>query len=162
MNQQFFDEFNAYSIRDLQLILETQKELYSSEELFHIREILNQKQNLQNQQKKLSGDWNFCIILFLIYAAGRIAAEFAEFRPLKLLWLLFALCVFWNHYRIGNKTVSTETFYPMLSILHPVLGLIFSIWWCLMKIPQLAKKCAVAAGVSLLLQAFLASGGFQI
>ncbi len=161
MEQQFLDEINAYSISDLKLILETQEDLYSSEEFQAIRNFLSQKQDLQNRQKKLSGDWIFCITAFLIYVIGRIAVVITGFKLLEFVWLIFAIVVRWKQYHIGNRIVSTETFYCMISFLHPAVGIVISVWF-LIKFPPLFKKCAAAAGISVLLQAFLMSGGFQI
>lgn len=48
---EFIKEIEQYSIDDLELILSTQKELYSEEEFLHINKILEQKKEEQRKQR---------------------------------------------------------------------------------------------------------------
>lgn len=47
----FRDEIEQYSIDDLELIIETQEELYSEQEMRELRSLLKQKKEIEEQEK---------------------------------------------------------------------------------------------------------------
>lgn len=65
--EKFIDEISIYNISDLELIYNTQKDLYSTEELQIISEMLEQKKseykNFVSKQK--FGEMLFCIVALL-------------------------------------------------------------------------------------------------
>lgn len=59
----FVSEIEQYSISDLELIYQTQKELYSKEEIEIIKDILEKK---KTSLKQITDDFNFTVTLFCI------------------------------------------------------------------------------------------------
>lgn len=62
-NEQFISELEKYSISDLELIVKTQKELYSTEEMQIIEDMLQEK---KASKKKKRSDIDFAETLFCI------------------------------------------------------------------------------------------------
>ena len=159
MDNQFLEEISACSITDLEFMLNMDSDSYSSEELALIWEVLAQKKDSLRLQKKLSGDVLFCILALLIYLIGNIAGSLSGFSLFGYVGLLFGLIIRLNHFQIGKKIISDKTFYSMMILLYPDLGIILGIY-ILLKIPRFRRYFLIMV-IAVLVRLFLLGGGIQ-
>lgn len=93
--EKFIDEISIYSISDLELIYNTQKDLYSVEELQIISEMLEQKKSEYKKavSEQKYGEMLFCIVALLTPFSALIVG----------IIMLFARSPVWKS--IGKKTL---------------------------------------------------------